>query len=125
MNPGAEALDCFNAGDWASAIELAVQQIRDPNCSNVIKAEMHHIKAACLYQKEQLIEAEKAIRSAVFLEPKKENYLNTYGVILRKNNKIEQAIRSYELVINLQPNFIDVYYNCGNALNELDRRKGD
>ena len=57
------------------------------------------------------------------LEPTKENYLNTYGVILRKNNRMEQAVRSYELVIKLQPDFADVYYNCGNALNELDRKQ--
>ena len=46
---------------------------------------MHHIKAACLYQMGQLEEAEKAIRCAVLIEPSKENYLNTYGVILRKD----------------------------------------
>jgi len=123
LNPGAQALEQFNSGEWTTAIELARQQIKAPYCSNVIKAEMHHIEAACLYQMGQLEEAEKAVRSAVFLEPMKENYLNTYGVILRKNNRIEHAVRSYELVIKLQPNFADVYYNCGNALNELDRKQ--
>ena len=44
---------------------------------------------------------------------KQKNYLNTYGVILRKNNRIEPAVRSYELVIRLKPNFADVFYNCG------------
>ena len=122
-NPGAQALNCFNAGDWSTAIELARRQIIAPSCRNEIKAEMHHIEAACLYQMGQLQQAEKAIRLAIFSEPNKENYLNTYGVILRKNNRIEQAVRSYELVINLQPNFADVYYNCGNALNELGRKE--
>ena len=83
---------------------------------------MRHIEAACLYQMVKLDEAEKAIRQAIFIEPTKENYLNTYGVILRKNKRTEQAIRSYDLVIKLQPDFPDVYYNCGNALNELDRK---
>ena len=77
---------------------------------------MHHIKAACFYQMGRLDEAEKQIKNAVFIEPLKENYLNTYGVILRKNNRLEQAVRSYELVIKLQPDFADVFYNCGNAL---------
>ena len=120
-NPGVQALERFNAGEWTTAIKLARQQISEPSCANVIKAEMHHIEAACLYQMNQLDQAEKAIRLAVSLEPKKENYLNTYGVILRKNKRIEQAVRSYELVMNLQPDFADVYYNCGNALNEIDR----
>ena len=83
---------------------------------------MHHIEAACLYQMGHLHEAEQAIRSAVFIDPTKQNYFNTYGVILRKNNRIEHAVRSYELVIKLQPDFADAYYNCGNALNEIDRK---
>ena len=123
LNPGAQALERFHAGEWSTAIELAREQIASSSCGNVIKAEMHHIEAACLYQMGQLKEAEKAIRTAVFIEPTKENYLNTYGVILRKNKRLTQAVRSYELVINLQPHFADAYYNCGNALNELDRKQ--
>ena len=122
-NPGGQALEHFNAGEWIKAIELARQQISSLSCSNEIKAEMHHIEAASFYQMGQFEEAEEAIRSAVVLEPSKENYLNTYGVILRKHERTEQAIRSYELVMKLQPNFADVYYNCGNALNDLSRTK--
>ena len=122
QNPGILALEHFNAGEWTTGLELARQQIADTSCRLEIKAEMHHIEAACLYQIGDLEEAEIAIRSAVSIEPEKETYLNTYGVILRKNNRIEQAVRSYELVIKLQPDFADVYYNCGNALNELDRK---
>ena len=121
-NPGAQALVFFNSGQWSAAIELARLQIASLTCSDVIKAEMYHIEAACLYQMNQLSEAEKSIRSAIFIAPEKENYLNTYGVILRKNNRVEQAVRSYELVIKIHPDFADVYYNCGNALNELDRK---
>ena len=61
---------------------------------------MHRIEAACLYQMGQLEEAETAIRAAVAIEPAKENYLNTYGVILRKNKRIAEAVRSYELVMS-------------------------
>ena len=121
-NPGVQALECFNSCEWSAAIDLARSQIIAPSCSDSIKAEMHHIEAASLYQMGSLNDAEKAIREAVFLEPTKENYLNTYGVILRKNNRTEQAVRSYELVMRIAPNFADVYYNCGNALNELDRK---
>ena len=121
-NAGQRALDLFNAGEWSAAIELARRQIVEPLCSDLIKAEMHHVEAACLYQMGELQAAEKAIRKAVCLQPTKPNYLNTYGVVLRKNKRIEQAVRSYELVINLQPNFADAYYNCGNALSDLDRK---
>ena len=123
FNTGVQALEKFNVGDWSSALKLARQQIDEPECSSEILAEMHHIEAASLYQMGQLEEAERAIRMAVSIEPAKESYLNTYGVILRKNKRIKEAIRSYELVMKLQPEFADVYYNCGNALNELDRKE--
>ena len=122
LNLGVQALEAFNSGEWSTALELARKQIGEFSCSPSIKAEMHHIEAACLYQMGQLEEAETAIRAAVAIEPAKENYLNTYGVILRKNKRIAEAVRSYELVMKLQPNFADVYYNCGNALNELNRK---
>jgi len=122
-NPGAQALEEFNAGRWPVAIELARQQITLPTCSDLVRAEMFHIEAACLYQMGRLDEAEKSIQSAVCLEPKKVNYLNTYGVILRKNKRVKHAVRSYELVIKLNPDFADVYYNCGNALNDLDLKE--
>ena len=70
-NPGSKALEHFNAGEWTSAIKFARQQSSKKSCGNVIKAEMHHIEAACFYQMNQLVEAEKAIRVAVFLEPTK------------------------------------------------------
>ena len=122
-NSGVLALEAFNAGDLTTALELARKQTGSDECSPVIRAEMHHIEAACLYQLGQLEEAEHSIRVAVSIEPTKENYLNTYGVILRKNKRVAEAVRSYELVMKLQPNFADVYYNCGNALNELDRKQ--
>ena len=78
---GVQALEKFNAGEWSMALDLARQQTRATECSHEIKAEMHHIEAACLYQMGQLEEAEAAIRVAVSIEPAKQNYLNTYGVI--------------------------------------------
>ena len=87
-NLGTQALERFNAADWSSAIELARLQVAVPSCAGPVKAEMHHIEAACLYQLGDLKHAENAIRSAVLLEPTKVNYLNTYGVILRKNNRM-------------------------------------
>ena len=60
LNPGVQALDRFNARDWSSAIELARRQIVAPKCSNELKAEMHHIEAACLYEMGELQAAEKS-----------------------------------------------------------------
>ena len=123
LSRSAQALDQFHAGQLESALALAQQQLSDPSCSEQVRAEMHHIEAACYYQSRDLEEAEQAIRLAISIDPSSATYLNTYGVILRKRERLEQAVRSYEVVMKLQPNFADVYYNCGNALNELDRKE--
>ena len=122
-NPAAQALDHFHAGQFEAALTLARQQLAEAKLSRQIKAEMHHLEAACLYQTDQLADAEESIRQAIAIEPVNATYLNTYGVILRKRSRLEQAIRSYEVVMKLQPNFADVYYNCGNALNELEKKE--
>ena len=123
LSRAAQALDQFHAGQLDSALALAQEQLNDPGCSLQIRAEMHHIEAACHYQASRLEEAEEAIRRAIAIEPASATYLNTYGVILRKRERLEEAVRSYEVVMQLQPDFADVYYNCGNALNELERKE--
>ena len=123
LNLAAQALDQFNAGELKSALASAQQQLEDPACSRQIRAEMHHIEAACFYKTSRLEEAEQAIRRAIAIDASSATYLNTYGVILRKRERLEEAVRSYEMVMRLQPNFADTYYNCGNALNELDRKE--
>jgi Tfp pilus assembly protein PilF len=61
------------------------------------------------------------LRRAVAADPVNPSYLNTFGVVLRKLKRAEQAVRAYERVAALQPGFADAYYNCGNALSELKR----
>ena len=43
--------------------------IAGSGCSLHIRAEMHHIEAACHYQSSRLEEAEQAIRSAISIDP--------------------------------------------------------
>lgn len=117
------ALQKFHEGSFDDALAASSLQIHDSKCDGDTLAEMHHIRAACFYQLNNLVESEKSIRLSIKLAPENSNFLNTYGVILRKCNRFEQAVRSYEMVMDLQPDFADVYYNCGNALNELDRKK--
>lgn len=120
---GEQALNQFHAGGFDEALSLARQQLCSADCSLPVRAEMHHIEAACLYQLTELQQSEQAARQAIRINPQNATYLNTYGVILRKRNRLEQAVRSYEMVMRLQPDFSDVYYNCGNALNELKRKE--
>ena len=96
LHRAAQALDQFHAGQRENALALAQQQLADPACSRQICAEMHHIEAACYYQSNRLEDAEQAIRSAIAIDPSSATYLNTYGVILRKRERLEEAVRSYE-----------------------------
>ena len=116
-------MEQFHAGQLDSALSSAKRQLTDQACSLQVRAEMHHIEAACNYQSSRLEEAEQAIRQAISIDPSSATYLNTYGVILRKRDRLDEAVRSYEVVMRLQPDFADVYYNCGNALNELERKE--
>jgi len=118
----ATALERFQAGDLAGALELGQRLSGNSELPPPSRAEMFHLEAACLHQLDQGEQAVEAVRRAIALEPTNASYLNTYGVILRKLKRTEQAIRSYERVMELAPNFSDVYYNCGNALNELERK---
>ena len=78
------------------ALELAREQLADPECSRHVRAEMHHIEAACQYQSGKLEEAEQAIRSAIAIDPASATYLNTCSVILRKRERLKRqcALRS-------------------------------
>ena len=119
----AEALEHFQAGDAPSALRGAQAVLASGGLPERLQAEMFHLQAACLYQADQPEQARQAVRRAVALDPANASYLNTYGVILRKLERTEEAIRTYDCVMVLAPNFADVYYNCGNALNELDRKE--
>jgi len=82
-------------------------------------AETEHLLAAILHS---LGESDKAIhhvRQSILHDSSNPSYLNTYGVILRKLKRTAEAIRAYQCVTSLQPDFADVYYNCGNAYMEL------
>jgi tetratricopeptide (TPR) repeat protein len=119
----AAALDCFQTGQIAEALDQARELCCHDALPQAVRAEMHHLEAACLHQLEQSDAAVAAVRRAIALEPANASYLNTYGVILRKLKRTEEAVRSYERVMALTPDFADVYYNCGNALNELERKE--
>ena len=67
FNPGVQALELISMQESGRRrSKLARQQIIDPSCSNVIKAEMHHIEAASFYQMGRLHEAEKSNSSGSF-----------------------------------------------------------
>jgi len=117
QNPAQEALDLYNRGEVSQALELAQAQIRDP----AFGAEMAHLAGACSHQLGDSEAALAALTQAIRLAPDNPTYLNTYGVVLRKHKRAEEAVRSYQRALLLQPQFPDCHYNCGNALQDLDR----
>lgn len=121
-NPGSSPHDLLQRGlalfaesNYEESRTLAEQLLHGGHYT----AETQHLLAATLHS---LGESEKAVhhvRQSILLDPSNPSYLNTYGVILRKLKRTSQAIRAYQCVSSLQPDFADVYYNCGNAYMEL------
>ena len=49
--------------------------------------------------------------------------LNTYGVILRKSERLEEAVRSYEIVMKLQPNLQMSFTTAATPLTSWSAKK--
>lgn len=111
------ALEAFNDGRVEQAIELAQPLLEHASH----QAEMAHLLAACWHHQGDSDRALPLARCAIAAAPAVPSYLNTYGVLLRKAKRPEQAVRSYQRALELQPVFPDCHYNCGNALQDLDQ----
>ena len=109
------ALAYFAQGNYEEAISQAEQLIQA--CQFL--GESEHLLAASLHSLGRSDEALAHAKRAIVEEGANPSFLNTYGVILRKLKRVNEAIRSYHCVSQLQPDFADVYYNCGNAHMEL------
>ena len=84
---------------------------------------MSHLCGACLYQLKKHDEALPYLQRAIRVGGLNPSYLNTYGVVLRKASKPENAVRAYMKATEIDPNFSDAYYNCGNVLSELNKNE--
>ena len=113
-----QALEFFHQGLVQNALDRASQLLEIPE----FEAEMSHLVGACFHQLMRHQEALPFLRKAIISNPLQSAYLNTYGVVLRKANCLEQSYRSYDKAIELDSDFSDAFYNRGNVLAELERK---
>jgi len=113
-----DVLAVYHAGRTQEALERALPLLEYAD----VEAEMSHMVGACYYQLGQASKGIKYLQRAIRIAPDNPGYFNTLGVVLRKLAKLEQAVRAYSRVTELESTFADAYYNCGNALSELKRK---
>ncbi|MGK7924546.1 MAG: tetratricopeptide repeat protein [Spirulina sp.] len=73
------------------------------------------------YEAEKYIQAETIARQAIATESNNARAYNYLGIILRQQEKVEEAIDAYRRAISLNPYEATAYYNLGNALSEKNQ----
>ena len=72
-----------------------------------------------LYHSGQMTRAEQVCRGLLQSYPQSLIVLNLLGAVLSSQGQFQQAVRSYDRVIELKPDFAEAYSNRGNALTNL------
>ncbi|MCP4330868.1 MAG: tetratricopeptide repeat protein [Alphaproteobacteria bacterium] len=73
----------------------------------------HHLRGAALMQLDMMDEAEVPLRRALELAPSNVSFNNTFGVWLKKSERLEDALKQFEEVKRLNPTFAPVHTNIG------------
>ena len=74
-----------------------------------------------LYKLNQYDSLEKKVRELINKYDKNTNLYNILGVTLIGQSKLNDAIKIFEKIIKIQPNFYFAYHNIGNALKDLSK----
>ena len=74
-----------------------------------------------LYKLNQYDSLEKKVRELINKYDKNTNLYNILGVTLIGQSKLNDAIKIFEKIIKIQPNFYFAYHNIGNALTDLSK----
>jgi ADP-heptose:LPS heptosyltransferase len=65
--------------------------------------------------------AELLISKAILINPNNSSFYSNLGHVLKKINKIEDALFSYDKAISLKPDYAEAYHNRGVVLKELNK----
>jgi tetratricopeptide (TPR) repeat protein len=65
--------------------------------------------------------AELLISKAILINPNNSSFYSNLGHVLKKINKIEDALFSYDKAISLKPDYAEAYHNRGIVLKELNK----
>ena len=69
----------------------------------------------------ELNQAELYCRQSLEINPNRATAYNRLGVVLYYQNRLDEALSSYDNAIALTPDYADAYYNRGIALNKMKR----
>tara|TARA_Y100000590_G_scaffold370707_1_gene432700 strand:- start:2953 stop:5133 length:2181 start_codon:yes stop_codon:yes gene_type:complete len=78
-------------------------------------------QALLLFQEGQLNKAKEVCLEILKEKPNDPNIYNFYAIILINLRQIEEAIENWNKAIKINGNYIDAYYNRGNAFFELKK----
>ncbi|MFW5451446.1 MAG: tetratricopeptide repeat protein [Methylophagaceae bacterium] len=105
-------LQALNAGHLDVAESLAKKLLKQFPKSFVL----HSFYGNALAGQNKIMDAVKAFRKALQLDPNvAELHLNV-AILLTNLNRIDEAIDSYKKTVQLKPSFTDAHYNLGTAL---------
>ncbi len=76
-----------------------------------------------LYSSGHLIKAEQICAALLQSHPKSLVVLNILGSVLQKQGKQQEAMKCYDIVIQIKPDYINAYYNRGIILSKLGLSK--
>ena len=74
-----------------------------------------------LYKLNKYDSLEKKVRQLLNKYSENIHLYNILGVALSGKSKLHDAIKIFEKIIKMQPNFYFAYYNMGNVLKDLSR----
>ena len=74
-------------------------------------ADAWHLQALCKTRLGDLNNAEFSVKQALEIRGQTPNYLNTYGNILKKQGRFDEAAQTYLTATGIDPAFADAYYN--------------
>ena len=107
-----DASEAYSAGRSEQASRLCEQGLGWAPSS----APLLHLKGLLYYQAENYTSATQWIERAIAHAGSVADYHNSLGVVLKAQDKTEEAVVAYRQAIGLRPNFAEAFNNLGDAL---------
>ena len=80
---------------------------------NIVNAELGHDQAVQALEAGQFDKATREVARAIAMHPSWAPYRVTEGRIFLETHRLEKAIRSFEMALQLRPDYPEAHYYCG------------
>ena len=77
--------------------------------------------AICYQNIEELEASAQAYKKAITIKPDYPEALNNFGIVLRKQNKLDEALKLYEKAIAIKPDYSEALNNLGLTFKEKQK----